>query len=272
MPPPWGGRWVLTRASVCGPRGQGAPVEAFLTALTVGTCRVVQATQAVARQGVTVAHGVGVHVPTALAPPAGLGSPREPQRVPKVAIITDLTAPPWGREKAVCGGGSPRHAAAGSPSGEGGCPSGLPVQQSMGSGARAQLSHQLAVWSGAKPLCFSELGLLVGKVGTMMATTAEGLSPPSSAPRPPSSSSARPAGYCMVKAGAGANPGPLPRGLLPPRTAAPCSPKILPQAHLSLGQTQLLKLSTPTEGAPLMSTDLGGARKCGGSLGNGGTA
>lgn len=88
------GRAVLTHTLVRGPRRQGAPVEAFLTELTVRPRRVVQATQAVARQGVTVAHSVGVHVPVALAPPTGLRVPREPQRVPKEAIITDLTAPP----------------------------------------------------------------------------------------------------------------------------------------------------------------------------------
>lgn len=87
-------RWVLTLAFVCRPRDQGAPVETFTTALTVVTRGVVQAAQAVARQGVTVAHGIGVHIPAALALVAGLGGPREPQRVPKKAIITDLTAPP----------------------------------------------------------------------------------------------------------------------------------------------------------------------------------
>lgn len=115
MPCRWLERWVLTRALVCRPRGQGAPVEAFRTALAAGACRVVQATQAAARLGVTVAHGVGVYVPTALAPAAGLGGPREPQRVPKIAIITDLTASPWGREGAVCGGAGLREGAAGSP-------------------------------------------------------------------------------------------------------------------------------------------------------------
>ena len=77
------------------PRGQGAPVEAFLAVLAADTCRVVQASQAATRQGVTVAHSVGVHVSTALTWLAGLGGPREPQWVPEKAIITDLTAPPW---------------------------------------------------------------------------------------------------------------------------------------------------------------------------------
>lgn len=90
----WAGRRVLTHALVRGPRGQGAAIEAILTLVTERTCRVVQATQAMARQGVAVAHGVGVHVPTALALLAGLGVPRESQRVPEKAIITDLTAPP----------------------------------------------------------------------------------------------------------------------------------------------------------------------------------
>lgn len=88
-------RWVLTHAFVLGQRGQGVPVEALLAPLTVGTCRVVQTSQAVASQGVTVAHSVGVHVPTALTWPAGLGGSREPQWVPKKAIIADLTALPW---------------------------------------------------------------------------------------------------------------------------------------------------------------------------------
>lgn len=85
---------ALTRALVCGARGEGAAVEAPPTALAVGARRVVQAAQAVARQGVAVAHGVGVHVPAAMAPPAGLGVPREPQWVPKEAVITDLAATP----------------------------------------------------------------------------------------------------------------------------------------------------------------------------------
>lgn len=99
-----GAPWVAAagHAPVCGPRGQGAPVEAFLTVVTVSACRVVQATQAVARQGVTVAHGIGVHVPRALAQLAGLRVPREPQWVPKKAIITDLTAPPSLAQGAVC--------------------------------------------------------------------------------------------------------------------------------------------------------------------------
>lgn len=101
-------RWILTSTFVYGLRGQGAPEEPFLTALTVGARCVVQATQAVARQGVTVAHGIGVHIPAALALLAGLGGPREPQRVPKKAIITDLTSPPWG-ENGVCGGAGMRN-------------------------------------------------------------------------------------------------------------------------------------------------------------------
>lgn len=107
-PPHGSRRWVLTHAFVCGPRGQGAPIVAILTVLTVSTCCVVQATQAVARQGVTVAHGVGVYIPAALALLAGLGGSREPQWVPKKAIITGLTAPPWGKEKAVYGGAGMR--------------------------------------------------------------------------------------------------------------------------------------------------------------------
>lgn len=100
--PPCGpGRLVLTHAFVCRPRGQGVPVEAFLTVLAVDTGRVVQASQAAARQGVTVAHSVGVHVSTALTWLAGLGAPREPQWVPEKAVITDLTAPPWERRRLV---------------------------------------------------------------------------------------------------------------------------------------------------------------------------
>lgn len=85
---------ALTRALVCSAQGQGAAIEAPLAALAVGACRVVQAAQAVARQGVAVAHGIGVHIPTALAPPAGLRVSGEPQRVPKEAVVTDLAVPP----------------------------------------------------------------------------------------------------------------------------------------------------------------------------------
>lgn len=100
-PTPRAGRRGLTHAFVRGPRGQSTAIEAVLTLVTEGPRRVVQATQAAAEQGVAVAHGVGVHVPTALAPLAGLGDPRESQRVPEEAIITDLTAPPWERRPCV---------------------------------------------------------------------------------------------------------------------------------------------------------------------------
>lgn len=115
------GRQGLTPASVRGPRGQGTAIEAALTLVAEGPRRVVQATQATAGQGVAVAHGVGVHVPAALAPLAGLGVPREPQRVPEEAVVTGLTAPPWESRPCVAwrrGHGDRR--AAGPASGEGG--------------------------------------------------------------------------------------------------------------------------------------------------------
>ena len=78
MPYPMGlGFWVRTSTFVRRPRGQGTPIEALLTVLTVGPCCVVQTAQAVARVRITVAHSIKIHVPAAPAPAAGPGSSRE---------------------------------------------------------------------------------------------------------------------------------------------------------------------------------------------------
>lgn len=71
------GFWVLTSTFVRRPRGQGTPIETLLTVLAVGPCCVVQTAQAAARMRIAVAHSIEIHVPTALASAAGLGSSRE---------------------------------------------------------------------------------------------------------------------------------------------------------------------------------------------------
>lgn len=175
----------------------------------------------------------------------------------------------------MCGGASPRHKAAGFPGGEGGHPSGFPVQQGIvpGPGPSSAISWLCVL---DQPWGLSELGLLVCKAGTIRPAMSEGLvrlsvqlpaqakcpaegvSPPSPYRHPPQPHGHHPLpqqgpkGAGVVKAGAGGH-----LSTLPPCTVVPCSSKILPWAHLSLGQTQCLELSTPTERVALMSAERG---------------
>ena len=85
-----------TFALVCGAGGQGVAVETLLAAVAEEAVRVVDALEALARLAVAVAHGVGVHVVAALARAAGPHRPLLAQRVPEEAVVTQLTALPWG--------------------------------------------------------------------------------------------------------------------------------------------------------------------------------
>lgn len=76
---------------------QRIPVEAQQTPLAVLARRVVQAAQAPAGHGVTVPHGIEIHVPVTLAGDAGTHGAPLPQRVPKKPVVTELAAFSWGR-------------------------------------------------------------------------------------------------------------------------------------------------------------------------------
>lgn len=75
--------------------GQGVPKEAILAALAVEASRVVDALEALSCPAIAVPHGVGLHVAVALARPAWLGG----CRISKIAVGTELTAGPCGRER-----------------------------------------------------------------------------------------------------------------------------------------------------------------------------
>lgn len=99
----------------------------------------------------------------------------------------------------------------------------------------------------------------------LLSAQQQGLSPPSHCHHPPQHHGHHPlpqqgpqdAG--VVKAGAGAHAGTPPRGLFPPCTAAPCSPKVLPQVQLISAWARLnfYNCPHPPEGAPLTSVDWG---------------
>lgn len=78
---------------------QRISVEAWPTPLAVVAHCVVQAAQASAGHGVTVAHGIEIHVPVALAGLTGMHGTSLPQGVPEKPVITELTAFSWGRWK-----------------------------------------------------------------------------------------------------------------------------------------------------------------------------
>lgn len=75
---------------------QRIPVEARPTPLAVVAHCVVQAAQAPARHGVTVPHGIEIHVPVTLAGFTGMHGTSLPQGVPEKPVITELTAFSWG--------------------------------------------------------------------------------------------------------------------------------------------------------------------------------
>lgn len=58
---------------------------------------VVEAAQASAGHGVAVPHGIGIHVPVALAGLTGVHGASLPQGIPEKPIITELAALSWGR-------------------------------------------------------------------------------------------------------------------------------------------------------------------------------
>lgn len=88
---------VRTCTPPSGAGSQSIPVEARPTPLAVITHRVVEAAQTSARHGVTVPHGVEIHVPVTVAGLAGTHGTSVPQGVPEKPIITELAAFSWER-------------------------------------------------------------------------------------------------------------------------------------------------------------------------------
>lgn len=80
----------LTFALVCRIGGQGVSEKSASAPVTVDAGRVVDALQALSRHAVAVSDGVGVDVVVALAQAAEPHGAVSAQRVPKVAIVTEL--------------------------------------------------------------------------------------------------------------------------------------------------------------------------------------
>lgn len=173
----------------------------------------------------------------------------------------------------MCGGASQGHEAAGSPGGESGHPSGLPVQHSTAPGpGPSSAVRWLCVLD--QPWDLSELGLLVCKVGTIRPAAseglvrlsvqlpalakcpAEGMSPPSPCRHPLQPHGHHPlpqqgpqdAG--VVKEGAGAHPGTLPGGCSLHARQHPAPPKSF-LGHISAWvRPNVLNCPHPLRGSP----------------------
>lgn len=92
------GRRLGTFAFVCWVGSQGISKKSIFTAVTIEAGRVIDALEAFSRQAIAVADGVGVDVVIALAQAAKPHRAVPPQRVSKVAIITELTSFTWARD------------------------------------------------------------------------------------------------------------------------------------------------------------------------------